>query len=189
MKRRLIPILFLLVGLAYIQPVQADPEPAAPAATEAPSKVKPAGAMDANADGKVDNDELKKEMDKEVGVGDVASDVSDVVAATKGLKDSDTSKAMVWMLILATVFKLLLSGIKLIKKQTNWFHAKKAKRILKYTTLGLGAVAALLFNFVGGMGWMEAAMIFMAGPVSVAIHEYTKDSKDGDPDAGATAPG
>lgn len=183
MRRLLIPILFLLVGLAYLQPVQAEDPPSAPAATEAPAKVAPAGAMDTNADGKVDADETAAEVAKETGVGDVIKDGTDVADAIKGLKDSGASKAMVWMLILATIFKLALSALKLIKAQTKWFTKKKAKRIIKYTTLGLGALSALLFNVFGGMGWMDAALIFLAGPVSVAIHEYTKDSSEGEADA------
>jgi len=186
MTKRLIPMLLLLIGLAYAQPVQAEDPPAA---TTAPEKVIPAGAMDTNADGKVDADETAKEVSKETGVADVASDAGDLASAVQGLKDKSTPKAMVWMLILATFFKLALSALKLIKAQTKWFTAKKAKRIIKYTTLGLGAVAALLFNFVGGMGWMDAILIFLAGPVSVAIHEYTKDSSAGEADAGATTPG
>jgi hypothetical protein len=173
MRRLLIPALFLLVGLAYLQPVQAEDS-----ATTAPAKVAPAGAMDTNSDGKVDADETAKEVAKDTRVGDVVTDVNAVVDATKGLKDKGADKAMVWMLILATVFKLALSGIKLIKSKTQWFAKKKAKAIIKYSTLGLGALAALLFNVVGGMGWLEAGMIFLSGPVAVAIHEYTKDSKD-----------
>lgn len=141
---------------------------------------KPAGVMDTNKDGKVDADETKTEIDKDVDVGDVASEVGAVVDAAQDLKGG---KAAVIMMFLSVLFKLMLSAVKLIKKETNWFHAKKAKRIIKYSTLGLGGLAALMSNLAFGVGWMEAGIIFLSGPVAVAIHEYTKDSKDGDPDA------
>lgn len=174
MKTRLAAVLILLTAGLWVAPLYAqDPEP----------KPAVAGAMDTNNDGKVDKDETAAEIDKDVGVGDVVKDVTDVVEAAQNLKGEKEGKAALIMMLLGAIFKLLLSGIKLIKKQTNWFHAKKAKRILKYTTLGLGAVAALLSNLAFGMGWIEAGIIFLSGPMAVAIHEYTKDSKDGDPDA------
>ena len=174
MRNLFAAFLFLVVGLAFVQPVQSQDTP------------KPvAGAMDTNKDGKVDAKETAAEIEKDAGVGDVVKDVTAVVDAATDLKTkkSGTSMSLMIMALLGTIFKLLLSGIKMIKSQTKWFHAKKAKRIVKYTTLGLGAAAALMANLVFGMGWMEAAIILMSGPLSVAIHEYTKDSKDGPPDA------
>ena len=172
MKTRLTAVLILLMAGLWVAPSFAqDPQPE-PAA---------AGEMDTNKDGKVDADETKAAIDKEAGVGDVVEDVGDVVSAAKALGDSGEGKATLIMILLGALFKLLLSGVKLVKSQTKWFHAKKAKRIVKYTTLGLGAAAALMANLVFGMSWIEAGIILLSGPLSVAIHEYTKDSKDGAP--------
>jgi len=174
MKSKLAAVLILLTVGLWIHPSFAqDQKPT----------VTPAGEMDTNKDGKVDADEIKAVVDKEADVGDVVADISDVVDATKGLSDSKEGKATLIMLLLGAIFKLLLSGIKLIKAQTKWFHAKKAKRIVKYTTLGLGAAAALMANLVFGMSWIEAGIILLSGPISVAIHEYTKDSSDSPADA------
>lgn len=171
MKTRLVAVLILLMAGLWVTPSYAQ-EPATPA-----------GAMDTNADGKVDADETKAAIEGDVDVKDVVLDVTDVVAAVQDLKGKKEGMATLIMVLLGAVFKLLLSAVKLIKAKTKWFHAKKAKRILKYTTLGLGAAAALLSNLVFGMGWIEAGIILLSGPISVAIHEYTKDSKDGAPDA------
>jgi len=175
MKTRLAAVLILLMAGLWVTPsfAQDDPKPAA------------AGEMDTNKDGKVDADETAAAVAKDAGIGDVVKDVTDVVDAAKDLKGKKdgTSMALLIMALLGTIFKLLLSAIKSIKKSTNWFHAKKAKRILKYTTAGLGAASALAANLVFGMSWLEAGIILLSGPVAVAIHEYTKDSKDGNPDA------
>ena len=173
MKTRLLPVALLLAAGLWVQPSFAQD----------PDSVAAAGEMDTNGDGKIDASEAAAETDKEVGVGDVVSDAGAVVDAAQALKGKTEGKATLIMLLLGAIFKLLLSGIKLVKKSTNWFHAKKAKRIIKYMTIGLGAAAALMSNLAFGMSWLEAGIILLSGPMAVAIHEYTKDSKDGDPDA------
>ena len=55
---------------------------------------------------------------------------------------------------------------------------KKAKSIIKYSTLGLGALAGLAGNIVLGLPLTDCFMLFLSGPVAVAIHEYTSDSED-----------
>jgi hypothetical protein len=171
MKTRLAAVLILLMAGLWVAPSFAqDP-------------VAPAGTMDTNKDGKVDKDETAAEVNKDVGVNDVVKDVTGVVDAAKDLKGEKEGKAALIMLLLGAIFKLLLSAVKVVKKETNWFHAKKAKRIVKYSTIGLGAAAALMSNLAFGMSWIEAGIILLSGPMAVAIHEYTKDSKDGDPDA------
>jgi hypothetical protein len=166
-------LIFLTAGLWTLPSLAQDPKPPPLIASE----------MDANKDGKVDLGETMAVVDKEASASDVVKDVGDVVEAAKGLEGSKEGKALLIMVLLGTLFKFFLSAIKLIKAQTNWFHAKKAKRIIKYTTLGLGAASALVANLMFGMSWLEAAIILLSGPVSVAVHEYTKDSKDGSPDA------
>jgi len=178
--------ILILVFLAVAFQVQAQ-EPAAPetaAPTAAPAK--PATApekLDTNKDGVVDGDEAVAATEGEATVGETLDEINETVGAAKGLskvKDAEGwhAKLMIIAAFLAALFKLLLSGIKLIKAQTKWFEKKKAKRILKYSTLGLGALAGLASNIVFGLPIMDCIVIFMSGPVAVAIHEYTKDSKD-----------
>jgi len=173
MKTRLAVVFTLLMAGIWVQPSFAqDPKPAADA-----------GEMDTNKDGKVDADEAAAATAEEVDVGDVAKDVGDVIGAAKGLKDGGEGQATLIMILLGAIFKLLLSGVKLVRSKTNWFHAKKAKRIVKYTTLVLGGLAALMANLVFDMSWLEAGIILLSGPMSVAMHEYTKDSSDTQADA------
>jgi len=178
--KRLLVLAFFLTAIS----VQAQ-EPTAPAPAAAPDK--PAATtpakLDTNNDGVVDKDETAAAVASDATVGDVLDEVNETVGAAKelkGVKDAEgwRAKLMIIAAFLAGLFKLLLSGIKLIKAQTKWFEKKKAKRILKYSTLGLGALAGLASNIVFGLPIMDCIVIFMSGPVAVAIHEYTKDSKD-----------
>jgi hypothetical protein len=83
-------------------------------------------------------------------------------------------------LLLAAVFKLLLSLLKVLAKSLAWFKSQDGKRILKYSTIGLGSAAALVANLSFGLSWVDALTILLSGPLAVAIHEYTSDSKSDD---------
>jgi len=175
MKTRLVVVFTLLMAGIWVQPSFAqDLKP--PAA---------AGELDTNKDGKVDADEAAAATAEEVDISDVVKDAGELIDAAKNLKDKQdgTSISLLIMAVLGAIFKFLLSAVKLIKAQTNWFHAKKAKRIVKYTTLVLGGLAALMANLVFDMSWLEAGIILLSGPMSVAMHEYTKDSEDTQADA------
>lgn len=179
MKTRFAAVLVLLMAGLWVAPsfAQDDPKPVA------------AGEMDTNKDGKVDADETKTEVAKDVSAIDVADDVTDVVEKAQDLKGSSGGKALLIMALLGAIFKALLSALKLVKKETNWFKAKKAKRILKYSTVVLGGLAALMSNAVLGMGWIESLTILVSGPLAVALHEYLKDSKDPTGETPANAEG
>jgi hypothetical protein len=68
--------------------------------------------------------------------------------------------------------------MKVLGKNIAWFKTKDGKRVVKYSTLGLGAAAALLANLAFGMHWLDAVQILLSGPLAVAIHEYTSDSSE-----------
>jgi hypothetical protein len=113
--------------------------------------------------------------------------VQDAVAAAEaagGLKadlksaESRTAKLMVVASFLAALIKLLLSLVKVLAKNVSWFAGKEGKRIVKYSTLGLGALTGLVANLGFGLPLVESLLVALSGPLSVAIHEYTKDSKD-----------
>jgi hypothetical protein len=159
-----------------------EPAVAAPAATS---------DLDTNKDGKVDAKETAAATEADAGVADVIADGAEVVKAAKDLADREEGSEMpigtMILVLLAAVFKLLLSGIKLVGKNVAWFKTKDGKRVMKYSTLGLGAAAALCANLFFGMHWIEAMQILLSGPIAVGIHEYTKDSKDTPEEAKADA--
>jgi ADP-dependent phosphofructokinase/glucokinase len=83
-------------------------------------------------------------------------------------------------LILGAVFKFLLSTIKVLGKNIEWFKTQTGKRVIKYSTIALGGAAGLMANLVFGMSWLEAAEIFVSGPLAVALHEYMSDVNPSD---------
>jgi len=186
MKRLLLIAGLLLVPMvAPAQEPAPKPEPAATApAADAP---KPDSSLDTNNDGKVDADEVKAATDADAEISDVIKDATGVYEAVKDKKS--LPKGTFWAVMLGAVFKLLLSLVKVLGKNVAWFKTKDGKRVVKYSTIGLGAAAALTANLAFGMHWMDAVQILLSGPLAVAIHEYTKDSKDSsDPDLGKNGP-
>jgi hypothetical protein len=138
------------------------------------------GSMDTNDDGVVDEEEIAAATEAEAGVTDVIKDGTDMVdtITTVVERKDKLSGGMIALLVLGAVFKLLLSLIKVIGKNIVWFKTKDGKRAIKYSTLGLGAAAGLVANLAFGVHWAQALEIMLSGPLAVAIHEYTKDSKD-----------
>lgn len=174
-----IKITMLLALLALPLYVHAEPEAPAPTAPAA------SAALDTNNDGVVDAKEMAAATNADADVGDVVADSADaakVIGKLVGDKDPAMPVGTMVLLILGVVFKLLLSSIKLVGKNVAWFKTKDGKRVIKYSTLGLGAAAGLVANLAFGMSWLEAAQIVLSGPLAVAIHEYTSDSKDTPPE-------
>ena len=171
--KKLLRLFTMSALLALPLSVSAQPAPA--------PTVAPASSLDTNKDGKVDAAETAAATSADAGVSDVVREGAEVVDAAKALKDPSLPKGLAIALLLAAVFKLLLSGLKMVSKFTPWFKSQDGKRVLKYSTLGLGAAAALVANLAFGMGWIDAATILLSGPLAVAIHEYTSDSKSAEP--------
>lgn len=181
----------LLLGVLFALPMSlqaqepAKPAPAA-AAAEAP-KAAPAAdsSLDTNKDKKVDAAETAAATDADASVSDVVADGVELAKAAKDLADkpADMPVGTFLLILLGTIFKFLLSLMKVLGKNIPWFKSKDGKRVMKYSTLGLGAAAAVVANLAFGMPWMEAAQLILSGPIAVAIHEYTKDSKEPAPEA------
>lgn len=176
MRRFLFMSIPLLLLLAMPSTVGAQEQPESPAITS---------SLDQNNDGKVDKDEVADAIQSDARAGDVVEDVKDVVGEAgslkNDLKDAKGNRTAMMMVIagfLAALFKLLLSLVKVLAKNVPWFSGKEGKRIIKYSTLGLGALAGLCANLAFGVPMLESLLIFLSGPLSVAIHEYTKDSKE-----------
>lgn len=185
----LVPTLSLAQPAAPLAPVKPEvtvPAPAAPAApaVAAPTAkpATPVSSLDTNGDGKVDAAETAAATAKDSTVKDVIKDGTDVISAAKGVKDSGTPKAVAIAVLLGAIFKLLLSLIKVLAKNVAWFKSQDGKRVVKYSTLALGVLATLTANLAFGMGWVDAIMILLSGPIAVAIHEYTSDSKPVEPE-------
>lgn len=168
--KKLILLSFLLIPAFSFAQDEAAPAPDAATAV--------AADIDTNKDGKVSADETEKLIDKDETVNDVASGVGDVVDAAQGLKGKKgTELAVAISVLLAAIFKMLLSLVKVLSKTTNWFATKKGKLTLKYMTLGLGVLAAvgagITSSLGAGFGWVEILIIGLSGPGSVAAHELS----------------
>jgi hypothetical protein len=147
-------------------------EAAAPAVVAAPVPV----AADAPTPEVVENPEATPDtvVQDAVAAAEEASKLKAGLTSAEGR----TAKLMVIASFLAALIKLLLSLVKVLAKNVSWFAGKEGKRIVKYSTLGLGALTGLVANLGFGLPLVESLLIALSGPLSVAIHEYTKDSKD-----------
>lgn len=137
----------------------------------------PASSMDKNNDGKIDAWETVEVSKEEASADDVVKYGTEVADAAKDLHGADTKSVTLWAVLLGALFKLMLSLVKVMGKNFSWFESKESKRIIKYSTLGLGAIAAVCANVAFALPWPEAIEFLLSGPLAVAIHEYSKDSK------------
>ena len=146
-----------------------------------------AGSLDTNKDGKVDKAETAAAVSAEATLKDVLKDGKEVAdAATIAKEDwghaeksgDRTAMMLVIATFLATLFKGLLSLLKMVSSNTQWFKTKDGKRFTKYSTLILGGLAGLAANIAFGVPMTEAFIVAASGPLSIAGHEYTKDSTD-----------
>ena len=98
--------------------------------------------------------------------------------------------------LLAAIFKGLLSLVKVLAKNTGWFDSSKGKAALKYSTLGLGALAAAGAGIAMALGadlaWWDVLIIGLSGPGSMVVHELAsllpgvgKHASPADPNASA----
>lgn len=182
MRTRAIPLLLLVGALGYAQMAhtQEPPPPAtpAPAATPATPATPDISAFDANGDGKIDAEEAKALLDSDPTAADGVKDVLGVVEAARDLKGkSGTELAIGIAMLLAIIFKLLLSLVKVLSKNTEWFKSSRGKAALKYSTLGLGALAAIGAGIAAGvgagLGWVEVVIIGLSGPGAMVVHEVS----------------
>jgi hypothetical protein len=177
MRKYLIALLFLVGGFAFVQPSFAQEEPAAPAAAEQPKDI-PTSDLDTNGDGKISAEEAKALLDADAGVGDVVSGVSDTIEAAKDLKGkTGTDLALGISALLAVIFKMLLSLMKIVSKNTGWFEGARGKAALKYSTLALGGLAAIGAGIAmalgAGLAWWDVVIIALSGPGAMIVHEVS----------------
>jgi hypothetical protein len=108
-----------------------------------------------------------------VGIGDIVSGVGDIVDKAKDYKGAEGSGKLVGLMaLLAAIFKLLMSAIKLISK--TFFKSTKGKNIIKLVTLLLGVGTFIVSNIALGQTWWEALILSFSGPMAMVLHEFTK---------------
>jgi hypothetical protein len=118
--------------------------------------------------------EVKVDGDK-VTVGEVVADAGEVASAVAAYRaaraSGDSAVAAAALLVLLTVvFKFLLSAVKL---SGPMWKGRKGKSIMRLITITLGVASFFVAMFGGGMGWFEAFMVGLSGPLAVALHEYS----------------
>lgn len=173
MKRALFAAVLLLTPFIADAQEPATPPPEA-VATETPKadKVEPA----------MTGDQANELVDKDVETADALNDAAKIVEAGKNLanaEDGSMDLKVLITLLLAAIFKFLLSAVKLSgrfsDKLKEFWATTKGKTILRLSTLVLGAGVMLVSNLAAGVPWLEALFMGIgAGPGSLAIHEVFK---------------
>jgi hypothetical protein len=159
-----------LLAALLLLPVSASAQDEAP---EKPAVA--ATSADTNADGKVDGEESKALAEADAKASDVVEDVGGLAKAIGDYKDNKANKGtmMALALLLAMIFKMLLSLVKVLAKNTKVFAGKKGKAWLKYSTMALGALVGVCANLAFGVGWLDALILAGSGPLSMVVHEYS----------------
>lgn len=112
-----------------------------------------------------------------VQVSDIITSGAEVVAAVKAYQASkkdpnkDTNKLAIRigiMLILAAVFKVLISALKLT---SQWWGTDMAKNIIRLITIGLGIAVFLISSIATGETWGQALLLGLSGPLAISINE------------------
>jgi hypothetical protein len=169
-------LLFALMLICTPTLILAQEEPAEPA--DQPVMTVPIKDLDTNNDGRIDAEEAKALIEKDASGADVAKGVGEVVDAARNIKGkSGNQLALAISVLLAAIFKMLLSLIKVVSKNTDWFKSSRGKSALKYSTLALGALAAIGAGIATAMGanlgWMDVLIIGLSGPGSMVVHELS----------------
>lgn len=123
-------------------------------------------------------EEVQRLVDGEISYDQVSVEVQSVIDAVTNLRTADRAKKLAaLMLLLATLFKVLLSGVKGLGALSIWPDRKAA--IIRFTTLILGVVVYSVANLLGGVPWWEALALSLSGPCSMIVHEYSRLFKQG----------
>lgn len=99
--------------------------------------------------------------------------VQDLEALGKAATGADGSTVL-WAAVLAAVFKVLISGLRMTGTWEGWWRGKDAKTALRIITVTLGLGTFLMSHLAMGKSWFEALVLGLAGPGAMVIHEYSK---------------
>lgn len=176
--------LILAAGVLLCVPAFGQEPPAEPADSATTEEVvKPDPVEDAKK-------EYVELVDGDVKVKDVIADGTEVYEAIQALRDEKKQTGTVTfamiMLLLAAIFKALLSVAKIIGKLVGveFWKTRKGKTIMRLICIGLGLATMATAKLAAGVGWGDAILLFFSGPGALAVHELTglfvgmKDDKD-----------
>jgi hypothetical protein len=177
--KRFMPVLVLLFGFGVFIPA---PLPAQDTPPEA-------SIEETTTDAKTAKEEFIEITEGEVKVKDIVTDATEVYAAVTDLKEAkEGAKKGAILLLLVTICKFLLSGVKLAKK--HFWKTRKGKTVLRLSAVGLGLAVLILGKLVAGVDWMDALFYALSGPGAIVAHELLgvfagmKDDKDAEPAPG-----
>lgn len=141
----------------------------------APSFVAAQTTVETETDDKQDSatEQVKDLVDGEVTYENVSADVQATIDAVAAARAADrTTRLAAIMALLATLFKLLLSGVKLAGGLSIWGERQGA--VIRIITLCLGICVYFASSIVAGMPWWEAFFLALSGPGAMVVHEYTQ---------------
>jgi hypothetical protein len=113
-------------------------------------------------------------VDGEADVSVLPEQARDIARAIDDVRVKRTNRLMLWAALLAAIFKLLLSGVKITGGMPDFWKGERGKAALRLTTLGFGGLVYLASTLAMGMSWWEALLLAMSGPASMIIHEYSR---------------
>lgn len=144
-------------GLAFAQDTKTDP-------------VKPATKVAPKADDATKTDEPASPV-KEI-VGGVKEVIKKVGEVKKGENTAGEKIPMLLaiMALLAAIFKVLLS---LLKVMSKFFKSSKGKTVMRLITVILGFATYLVSSMAMKMPWYEALTLSISGPGALVIHELS----------------
>ena len=118
-------------------------------------------------------DTVRDLADGKVTYDEVSADVQAAIDAVANARSADrTTRLAAIMAVLALLFKLMLSGIKLAGGLSIW--GERQWSVIRISTLCLGIAVYFASSIVGGMPWWEAFFLALSGPGSMVVHEYTQ---------------
>lgn len=128
-------------------------------------------------------EEFTELVDGDVKIHDVVSDVTEVYEAVKAYRAEQDAKAKLalLLLLLAIVFKTIISAAKLIANE--FLSSTTGKNVIRVGTLFLGLAVLVLGRSAAGMHWIDAFFLSLSGPGAIVVHELM-DIFSGSKDAG-----
>lgn len=174
-KRFLIPLAMLFLSVAaYADTTPATPTAATPAVTKAvPSTPASVAATLAPEVQPVSTPDVVKVDGDKVTVNDIVTDATAVAAAIQAYKTDKaagdkTATRLGLMLLLAAIFKVLLS---VVKFTSDFWKGPKGALALRVSTLVLGIAVFLTAKMGAGETVVNSALLALSGPLAISFHE------------------
>lgn len=123
----------------------------------------------------VGRDQDPKPNPGNVTADQVSQELQDAADALAAVKMADKAgRLMAILALLATVFKLMVSGLRVMGTIGFFVKTDKQSTFIRLFTLVLGGCVFFFSSIVGGMPWWEALFLALSGPMSMIVHEYSK---------------